>query len=545
MKKLAIVCIFSIFWSQWTESLLWRVLKKSSLGYVTLSHSSSSSSCRSSKRCMYRVGKEQEEEQLSVATGGLEFSYDTVRHRLSDWHTTYQTSIHHHYLNISFTVQGLPEEGEGIKAGLLLKQMKYFASSNKAHQACKNGLVTCNGIKIFATKRLYNGDHIQISPSQQLELQQGQEEEEEEKREGEVVSHLPHTVREIERLGNFSNSLLQADRNPPLHIIYEDDDMAIVFKPAGVHSLKWINTVKRQLYCLDDVLPVLLRPPVITPNDTLARPLPCHRLDSRVCGCLVVAKTSTALDSLNRQFAERMAQKTYKAIVTGSFDFSSPFLRPITEKEGHEGSGCYLLDYPVQGRPAQTVLRLLDKTSCQVYGEMHLVELSPLTGRRHQLRIHCALLGCAILGDDLYHEAAQYPLFEQRAARIAEICSGLSDERSEDDEESSETLTGELDSDKGKAQRCNNAEMALTSFSTVRRGHGLFLMAVGLRVYHPRPSVLSHSIERKVILNNGMAEVVSVDLQEGTVTVSIDEVPRFKKTFTKAAKGAAWAMSRN
>ena len=92
-------------------------------------------------------------------------------------------------------------------------------------------------------------------------------------------------------LVNFANNMLSPNRQPPLQVLYEDDDLAVVLKPAGVHSLKWLSTMKKNFFCLDHCLPLILSP---ASRDSLRRPLPCHRLDSRVSGCLVCAKSQLA-----------------------------------------------------------------------------------------------------------------------------------------------------------------------------------------------------------------------------------------------------------
>jgi 23S rRNA-/tRNA-specific pseudouridylate synthase len=444
---------------------------------------------------------------------------EEVARRLAAWRIA-STRASPSNETITITIDGVSEDG--IKAGIYLKG-KYFSSSNKVHAVCKSGLVTCNGRKIFSSHKLHNGDLVSIMSS-----------------EGTIGAEV--SIRAIERLSNFSASLLREDRNPPLHTIYEDDYMAIVFKPSGVHSLSWLGTLKKQLYCLDDVLPVVLYPPRVTHqlqfNDVLTRPIPCHRLDSRVCGCLVVAKAASVLEHLNAQFAERKVQKVYHALLIGSFpqpfpsslDSDQKWMQPYCNH-----SNTFLLSYPVRGRPSESIVRVLESSLCNVYGEMHRVELSPLTGRRHQLRIHCALLGCPILGDDMYHEAGSLSSFQQRVRRIEQI--------------SREGEEGEEDKDAVSIQPPNGIapdvvidESAPTGSQVrkgVRRGQGLFLMAVGIRLTHPHPSTLQPA-SRFRQLSNGMGERVRIDGGTGEVEVSIDEVPRFQKVFAKAGKGASW-----
>ena len=408
-----------------------------------------------------------------------------------------------------------------VKAELYLKE-RWYGSSNKAHTACKRGEVKVNGKKIFSCFRLKNGDRLEISVQPLPGSNSTDDAMSSSFSQDDSASESGHV--NIERLCNFTNSLLNPSNfNPPLRVVYEDDCMAVVMKPAGVHSLAWLGTLKRGRFALDDVLPLLLSPPQPAgappfalkqpvqpvqqerrgnmmsevgsrPDDSepavhaasmramergatssLPRPLPCHRLDARVPGCLVVAKTYQALTSLNKQFQDRTVRKQYRAIVVGNItqncqrvlqhqqEHEVQWLAYATEipiqnlnscssldaqnnkgrnrREGDKSSAelidiphdvgkstdanypievtkndnsiqrqsQYLITFPVGGRSALTVMRVLEVVPCNVYGALSRVALFPRTGRRHQLRQHCAALGCPIMGDDLYHEAGMAP----------------------------------------------------------------------------------------------------------------------------------------
>lgn len=145
------------------------------------------------------------------------------------------------------------------------------------------------------------------------------------------------------------------------------------------------------------------------------RPTAVHRLDKRVSGCVVVAKTRQAAAFLSRAFRERDGvRKRYRALVVGRLDLlafaeepsqakSSPALPDgtdvqATEAELHVRS---LLD----GKPAHSIVRVLGHTRHVQAGWLTTLDLVPLTGRRHQLRRHCQALGVPICGDDLYARA--------------------------------------------------------------------------------------------------------------------------------------------
>merc|ERR1712138_198852 len=103
-------------------------------------------------------------------------------------------------------------------------------------------------------------------------------------------------------------ALRDEDRHaPPLQVLYEDDAMAVVLKPAGVHAMSWRNTLKRRQLCLDDVLALVLEPSRAA--DALPAPLPRHRLDARVAGPVAIAKSRSAHVALGRAFEQNEVDK--------------------------------------------------------------------------------------------------------------------------------------------------------------------------------------------------------------------------------------------
>ena len=126
-----------------------------------------------------------------------------------------------------------------------------------------------NGFKSYGTRVLRTGDVILLSKTVDNED------------ESMLYAEDSKGLEKLAKLVNFTNNLLDPVRNPALQVLYEDEVMAIVLKPAGVHSLQWLGPMKRNLFCLDDSIGIILTAPL---SDALARPLPCHRLDMRVSG---------------------------------------------------------------------------------------------------------------------------------------------------------------------------------------------------------------------------------------------------------------------
>ena len=184
-----------------------------------------------------------------------------------------------------------------------------------------------------------------------------------------------------------------------LEIVYEDDDLWVVNKPSGMLSVPGKSNRESVISILQERC---------KEGET---PLVVHRLDMDTSGLLVVSKHKTAHYRLQKQFRDREIDKTYIAVLDGE-----PL--PIGEKGRIElPLSPDLMHRPFQkvdkehGKPAITEYLIVDE---------HVVELHPLTGRTHQLRVHCAHaegLGRPIKGDNLY--GCRADRLYLHAARIA------------------------------------------------------------------------------------------------------------------------------
>ena len=176
--------------------------------------------------------------------------------------------------------------------------------------------------------------------------------------------------------------LLPSTRTPPaiydspIGVIYQDSYMAVVDKPAGL----WTSGAKQRT--LENALPVNLEKS--SEADALRRPRVTHRLDAQTQGLVICAKTASAHMHIGQAFEQRRIQKRYQALILGRL----------------EGQGT--VELPVEGRPAKTHYRVLSHCRSLFSRWLTWVELSPHTGRTHQLRRHMAHLGHPILGDSIY-----------------------------------------------------------------------------------------------------------------------------------------------
>ena len=159
-------------------------------------------------------------------------------------------------------------------------------------------------------------------------------------------------------------------------IIYEDQHIVIINKPAGIEvSGNKFKTIENAM--MDKVSQS-------SEEDALPWARPVHRLDSPTSGLLIAAKTQRAQINLGQQFQDKIIRKRYRAVVIG---------KPAAEGE---------INSPIEGREAVSKFNLIKNVPSLKNDTLSLIDLFPLTGRTHQLRIHMSELGFPILGDKLY-----------------------------------------------------------------------------------------------------------------------------------------------
>ena len=176
-----------------------------------------------------------------------------------------------------------------------------------------------------------------------------------------------------------------------LEIIFEDRDLVVINKPPGlvVHPGAGHRT--------GTLLNALLHHcPELKEIGEVSRPGLVHRLDKDTSGLLVVAKTALAHQALVSQFAKRETRKTYLALVWGRL--AEPEGRIDKDIGRHRTQRHKMTAHPRRGKVAATRWRVRREFP----GPLTLVELSPETGRTHQLRVHLASEGHPVLGDATY-----------------------------------------------------------------------------------------------------------------------------------------------
>ena len=179
--------------------------------------------------------------------------------------------------------------------------------------------------------------------------------------------------------------------NIPLDIIFENDDLLVVNKPAGmvVHPAAGHDSGTL-------VHAVLGYDPDIEGIGGEERPGVVHRLDKETSGLILLAKNDNAHHWLQDQFRLRQVEKTYLALVEGAPPTPAGRVEAAIGRDPSHRKRMAVLP-PGKGRESVSEYKTLEK-----FRHHTLLEFHPHTGRTHQIRLHCAFIGCPIVGDKVY-----------------------------------------------------------------------------------------------------------------------------------------------
>ncbi len=179
---------------------------------------------------------------------------------------------------------------------------------------------------------------------------------------------------------------------PPVDVVYEDDDVLLINKRAGVSvepdekgGASLVELAHKHLLLKDaGALP----------------PHPCHRLDNQTCGLILFAKHERAEEILLQAFKERTMDKRYICLVRGMMKPPAATCKAFLLKDA-EAARVTILDHPAPG--AKSIATAYETLEA---GPISRLRVHLLTGRTHQIRAHLAALGHPLLGDDVYGDRA-------------------------------------------------------------------------------------------------------------------------------------------
>ena len=265
--------------------------------------------------------------------------------------SNFESDLHEHF---TFIV----EKGQQpIRIDKYLMNFIENATRSKIQTAAKNGGILVNNIAVKSNYKVRPNDHIR------------------------VLFHHP-----------TYEQLLQPE-NIPLNIVYEDDSVIVVNKPAGMvvhpgHGNYSGTLINALIYHFEHL-----------PKNSNDRPGLVHRIDKDTSGLLVVAKTEHAMNHLAKQFFDKSSEREYVALVWGHIDEEQGTVEGAIGRhpKNRLQNTVFMSEDAEKGKPAVTHYKVLERL-----GYVTLVSCKLETGRTHQIRVHMKHIGHTLFNDERY-----------------------------------------------------------------------------------------------------------------------------------------------
>ena len=244
---------------------------------------------------------------------------------------------------------------EPLRVDKFLMNFIENATRNKIQKAAKDGHVWVNGQIVKQNYKVKAGDEIKV-----------------------LFEHPPH-------------EFLLVPEDIPLDIVYEDDVLLVVNKPAGMvvhpgHG-NYSGTLINALIHHIDNLPV----------NSNERPGLVHRIDKDTSGLLLVAKTEVAMTHLAKQFFDKTSEREYVALVWGNMEDDSGTIEGNIARHPKNRLQMHVFPEGEEGKEAVTHFKVIERL-----GYVTLVSCKLETGRTHQIRVHMKYIGHTLFNDERY-----------------------------------------------------------------------------------------------------------------------------------------------
>ncbi|MBX4201608.1 RluA family pseudouridine synthase [Candidatus Saccharibacteria bacterium] len=216
-----------------------------------------------------------------------------------------------------------------------------------------------------------------------------------------------YKVRVGDKFSVDDSALTNQPETIELPILFEDDDVLVIDKPAGIltHSKGALN--------LESTVASFIQP--YLDKDMIGnRAGIVHRLDRATSGVIITAKNKSAEQWLQRQFSTRKTKKIYLAIVEGELEPKQAIIDVPIARNPKKPQTFFV---NAAGKPAQTQYTVI-KTFNKAGKTLSLLELKPITGRTHQLRVHLAYIGHPIVGDWVYGNESDHMLLHAESLEL-------------------------------------------------------------------------------------------------------------------------------
>lgn len=244
---------------------------------------------------------------------------------------------------------------EPLRVDKFLMNFIEYATRNKIQKSAKEGHIWVNGAVVKQNYKVKPGDEVKV-----------------------LFEHPPH-------------EFLLVPEDIPLDIVYEDDVLLVVNKPAGMvvhpgHGNYSGTLINALLYHIKDL-----------PNNSNERPGLVHRIDKDTSGLLVVAKTETAMTHLAKQFFDKTSEREYVALVWGDVKDESGTVEGNVARNPKNRLQMQVFPEGDEGKEAVTHYSVLERL-----GYVTIVSCKLETGRTHQIRVHMKYIGHTLFNDERY-----------------------------------------------------------------------------------------------------------------------------------------------
>ncbi len=244
---------------------------------------------------------------------------------------------------------------EPLRVDKFLMNFIENATRNKIQQAAKNGNIWVNGTAVKSNYRVKAEDEVKV-----------------------LFEHPPYEY-------------LLTPENIPLDIVYEDDELLVVNKPAGMvvhpgHGNYSGTLINALVYHFEHL-----------PKNSNERPGLVHRIDKDTSGLLVIAKTEQAMTHLARQFFDKTSEREYVALVWGNIEEEEGTVEGHIGRHPKNRLQMAVFEDGSHGKEAVTHYKVLERL-----GYVTLVSCKLETGRTHQIRVHMKHIGHTLFNDERY-----------------------------------------------------------------------------------------------------------------------------------------------
>ena len=242
-----------------------------------------------------------------------------------------------------------------LRVDKFLMNMIENTTRNKIQQAAENGSILVNDVPVKSNYKVKAGDVVRL-----------------------VLAHPTYEQ-------------LLTPENIPLDIVYEDDQLLVINKPAGMvvhpgHGNYSGTLVNALAYHFENL-----------PMNSSERPGLVHRIDKDTSGLLVVAKTDFAMAYLTKQFAEKTSEREYVALVWGNIEEDEGTVEGNIGRHDTNRMRMAVHESDEKGKHAVTQYKVLER-----FGYVTLVSCQLETGRTHQIRVHMKHIGHTLFNDERY-----------------------------------------------------------------------------------------------------------------------------------------------